>query len=461
MGRLLISLVNILILLLFGISQPSDVTLNMNAPAQVVAGDEFEVTVTLSKGDLESFSRFQADLPAGLTAESDLSANADFAFSDKRLRMIWLRLPDQQQFTFSYKIKVDERLKGTFSLGGQFSYILNNERETASISPQSINILQSPDIDPNLVVDINDFEEKVIQRISPISEDVDNIACIRQKPFLNDSKTEYVVNILVSKQDKKKFAKIEEKIPPGFNAVALETNDAIFTFKNQTVKFLWMNLPINSDFNVSYRLIPKEGVQQKSPNISGTFSFMVNDKTLSVDISQTDRSVENLNDQEVNDLIAEQKNKPANVSENQMAENVNPVVEQPVEKPKEVVTKPKNTKTEVKKPVSKRKSNDLAYILEPETGIYYRVQVAAGHKKIDIKKYFKKFHLDMDVRKENHEGWVKYSVGSFQVYKDARDYRVHIWNTTVIDDAFVSAYNSGNRITVQEALMIADQKWYK
>lgn len=470
MSRLIVILINMLVVLSVGIFQQSDVSMRMEVPPQVVAGTEFEVRITLKKGDVESFSRFQMDIPAGLTATGSASANADFSFSEKRVRLIWLRLPDPQEITFSFNVKVDERLKGIFTLDGQFSYIDDNERQTAFLSPQAITIQPSPDIDPNLVVDISEFEEKIVQYIPPVSEDAADIACIRQKPFLNETGSEYVVNILVSKQDKKKFAKVEEMIPEGYNAVAVESSDAIFTFKNQKVKFLWMNLPASPNFNVRYRLIPKSGAAFTSPDIKGTFSFMAGEKTISVDIMQSEGDIENLSEQEIQDLVADLKSRPVAVpvKEPPVADikpveevEVKQVAEEKTDVKEETVSRVEEVKPEIKKPVQTIRSGDLAYLLEPETGVYYRVQVAAGHKPVDIKKYFKKFNLDLEVRKEDHEGWIKYSVGSFDLYKDARDYRVHIWNTTVIDDAFVSAYNDGKRITVQEALMIADQKWYK
>jgi hypothetical protein len=465
MVKLLLPFLNLLVILVLQIF-PGSVSINLQAPIQVTAGTEFEVTLTLNKSDLEGFSRFQQNIPPGLEAISASSANADFTFSDNRLRLIWLRMPQQDAITVTYKIKVDQRLKGTFDLGGKFSYIDNNERKSVDVTPQSITILQSPDIDPNLVVDIKDFEQRVVPKVTPVSEEAVNIACVRQKPAPGTTGGEYIVRVMVNKDDKKKFAKVEEKVPDGYTAVAMDTRDAIFSFKNQTAKFLWMNLPTDKYFTISYRLIPQNQARLEPPRMKGTFSYMVEDKTLSIPIVERDIDLLALSDAEVGNLIADVKSNPVDV----ITEEPGPIAQQEEVKPEPVKVKKETTKKDTGKKETVRTESrtkkqkpvgNMTYLLEPDSGIYYRVQVAAGHKAVNIERYFKKYNLGKDVRKEMHEGWHKYSIGSFGVYKEARDYRVHIWNTTPIKDAFVAAYNDGKRITVQEALMITEQQWYQ
>lgn len=450
MYRVFALILNLIAALSIGSIFQSGVTVQIDVPTEVVAGTEFEVRLNIQKGDLESFSRLQQALPAGLTAISSQSSNADFTFEEKRVRLIWLRLPREDEFSVVYRIKVDERLKGTFDIKGKFSYIEQNERKSVSMESASIVILPSPNIDPSLIVDINDFEQQVIPYI-PVVTAGGQIACIRQTPIPETDGSGYLVNILVNKESKQKFAKIEEDIPAGYTAVDIDPQEAIFTFKGGKVKFLWMNLPADPYFIVAYKLIP-QNTSVPAPQMEGIFSYLEGEKTISIDIQQTDRDLASLSPSEINGLITA-------LSVQEVAQSTT-VVET---KPDVVETIP--VATEESKPsagkTDKELKSNLPYLLEPEEGVYYRIQLAAGHNTVNIEKYFKKYNLEKEVRKEYHEGWQKYSVGSFQVYKDARDYRVHIWNTTVIDDAFVSAYNNGQRITVQEALMIANQQWYK
>ncbi|MFP4025465.1 MAG: hypothetical protein ACLFVR_13155 [Thiohalospira sp.] len=422
----------------------SDVTMDMTATKQVEAGNEIIVEVTLNKSDFESFARFQQEIPAGLTPVPVQTANADFSFKDQKVKFIWLKLPADEQITLSYKLEVDQRLKGTFDLKGTFSYIADNERKTKELSPQNITITPSSKIDPNLIVDINDFKNLV----TPTKTDkpaTAQVKCIRQIPYTGVEDSEYIVNLLVNKGDKEKFAKIQDNVPEGYTAVSIENKDAIFTFKDQTVKFLWMNLPADPYFVVSYKLVPDNGVTKK-PTLDGTFSYIENDNTLSIRIVEKDVNLENTSKENLMAVAASVDEAP-----------VAPIT----------TTQPDDYSGEVKIEIAEsalramREDTKLTNVLEPESGVYYRVQIAAGHRPIDIERYFKKYNLDKEVRTEFHEGWRKYSVGSFDVYKAARDYRVHIWNTTTIDDAFVSAYNNGKRITVQEALMITNHEWYR
>jgi hypothetical protein len=435
-----------------------DVSMEIDVPGQINAGKEITVSVTLNKDDLTGFSRFQMEIPNGLTAENISSANADFSFKDQKIRLIWLRLPDEQTISFSFKLTCHERLKGSFDLVGKFSYIEDNERKSVDLSPKQIAIVPNPALDPMLLVDIKDFGKSIYQDISASQE----IACIRQKPLWSEANKEYVVNILVNKEQLKKFAKIEENIPQGFTALNIDSRDGIFTFKDNKVKYLWMNLPAEKYFTVSYKLIPMSGI--KDASITGNFSFIIEDKTQNIPIIEKDIDFANLTPEKVRMILQAQSLLASNIQTDGAVKTDKQTIVEPVQKvePKvedkiQVVKQP----DKITEPTGSKSSDLLADLLEPQTGIYYRVQVAAGHKPINIKSYFRKFKLDNKVLRENHEGWIKYSIGSFPVYKEARDYRVHLWNTTSITDAFVSAYNDGKRITVQEALMIANQKWYK
>jgi len=422
----------------------SDVTLSMNATEQVEAGNEITVEVTLNKLDFDSFARFQQEIPAGLTPVPVKTANADFSFEDQKVKFIWLKLPAQQEITLSYKLKVDQRLKGSFDLKGTFSYIADNERKSAEVPPQNIKITPSSTIDPNLIVDIADFKNLVTPSATekpPLAQ----VRCIRQIPYTGVENDEYIVNLLVNKGDKEKFAKIQESVPEGYQAVSIENKNAIFTFKDQTVKFLWMNLPADPYFIVSYKLVPDNGITDK-PNLEGTFSYIENDNTVSTPVLEKNVNLENTSPENLMAVISSVGDTPSAAM---------------------TTTQPGDYSGEVKIEIAEsalqamREDTKLTNVLEPESGVYYRVQIAAGHRPINIERYFKKYNLDKEVRTEFHEGWRKYSVGSFYVYKAARDYRVHIWNTTTIDDAFVSAYNNGKRITVQEALMITNHEWYR
>lgn len=447
MVKLVITLLNLLVILALQIF-PGDVSVKLDAPAEVQAGSEFEISITMNKGDLDGFSRFQQNIPAGLVASPVASSNADFSFSEKRVRFIWLRIPENDEITVRYRVKVDERLKGTFTLDGKFSYIDNNERKSVDIQPVAVNILPSSDIDPSLIVDINDFEDATITRALPAG-DV-SVACLRQKPYPG-SQGDYVVHLLVRKNLTRQFAKIEEDVPAGYTAVSLDPKDAIFTFKDQKVKFLWMNLPTESFFTVSYRLIPKNQAKLPAPVIDGAFSYLIEEKSVSVDIIERDLNLVAVNNENVDQMIAMALSQP-----DPDGAQPDPLETAQVDVTDETSRNVEKPQTKIK---TKTKTKTSVATLNPEQGVYYRIQLAAGHKPVNINRYFNRMKLEKKVQHETHDGWRKYSVGSFNDYKEARDYRVHIWNTTPVKDAFITAYNSGQRITVQEALMISEQKW--
>lgn len=373
-----------------------EVNLYAKYPTEAKAGETINVEITVEKGNLSEFGRFVQELPEGFIAESK---DKLFTFIDRKVKFLWVTLPATTSYTFAYTITIPNSFSGNCTLDGQFSYILDNERKTAKLP--SYNIGVKPNNTPDSEIDRKEAYTSTGSKLP-------NETTVHVQRNIKEVNNLYIVKISVSKDDLAGMGKITETIPAGYSATAIEKSNGIFTQEGMIVKFLWMDVPTESNIEVSYQLT-NQNKTLTAPEIQGNFSYSNGGVTKTISI-QTVIEDFKLSEAELNSS-------------------------------KSIVELPR-----------KESYND---------NIVYKVQVAAGHKLVNTKTYFKQFKLEEKIAVSQHDGWHKYTVGKFTDYKSARDYRVKLWNETLVKDAFVAAYNSNQRITVQEALMIASHKWYQ
>jgi len=116
-------------------------------------------------------------------------------------------------------------------------------------------------------------------------------------------------------------------------------------------------------------------------------------------------------------------------------------------------------KAQESKPAAKSQpvASSSASELKSKPGLVFRVQIAAGPKSTESALFASKHNIADAISVENHEGLSKYVVGEFGSYRPAKTYCNELRDTNGVAGPFVTAYNNGVRITVQEALNIAGQ----
>ena len=411
-----------------------NVAISIDHPNQVNAGEEFTVSVTITKGSLTDYSRFSQDLPLGLTAVNVSSPNADFSFDNQRIRIIWLKLPEGDEVTVSYKIMVDQRLKGSFVLGGVFAYVVEDERKFLNFDQAGeISIIPSPTLDPSLIVDIKAF--KGGKAITPLTQESESYArAIRQRPVLQSS-GEYLVKILIQTPRSSKYLKIEENIPSGYLFEEVNSYNGIATLAPSTVKFIWMTLPEDPVFEIEYRLVPLENQPQEDMVIDGLFTHTVGDQSKLDPIKQIDVNFAELNQNQKSYLL-QTGQVPSGVGRTvQTVVQQSPVETEPEPEPERPVT-------------GSDRYIENTRVLPPEQGFYYRVQVISMQTAIDAKTLFRSEGLDREVMVEQDGGMFKYTAGSFRTYEEADAYKRQIENVGSVDGPFVVAYRDGRRVPV-------------
>jgi hypothetical protein len=272
---------------------------------------------------------------------------------------------------------------------------------------------------------------------------------------------EMLVEVLVNKGSIRGFGKLQEIIPAGFTAVEKNSAEAIFTTQDRIVKFVWLNLPAASEVKVTYKLRANEKPDGEY-SIDGDFGYLLNDETQKAVLGTSKfftgkRALEllaadnqKMNEQQGEDpalalrLKAEEERKAREASEalaRKQQEAARVKQEGVEEKPaKEQVTAQRVT--------------------GPEKGVTFKVQITAAHREVGKSYFVGRHRYSGAFQIERHQGWIKYVTGSYTEYTAARDQRMgFVQAGHQFPGPFVTAYNNGDRITVQEALAITKQQW--
>lgn len=472
-----ILLLNMLAIILMRFFFADDVSVKMNTPAKVKQGEEFIVSIVIDKGTIAGVGHMKQELPAGLSNATVVeSKGAEFKYlpEDNVVKFTWISLPADKEIAISYKVVVGAAASnGNINLGGKFSYVVNNEKQTYLIPQTTIMIgeeivvaTSNPETTTtsqpeSTAVSTNQPETTTATlpaettavntsqpETTPTTVQVDNTTITAAKTDTETnvapSKTEvqiltsrtivgspeagmeFTVEINVKKDGVKGFARIQETLPVGLTAVALDNKGGTFSFIDQKVKIIWDNLTDDEEIKVSYRVLTADNLSGDM-TIKGAFSYVENDDPKSTEISATKISIK---------------------AKTSLASNT-------------ITDTPNTTSTTTIEESTSKESTTTTSVPTPEDKVNYKVQICALSKMQRGTSYFEtKFTLGAKVNMEFHEGWKKYVVGKYDQYKEARDYRESI-RSKGVENPFVTAYNSGKRITVQEALMVTNQQWVR
>jgi hypothetical protein len=117
-----------------------ELTATVKTVGSVNSGQDFIVELTVTKPASIGFIKYFQDLPGGYSATNIESKGGDFTFADNGAKIVWVSPPIDNQYNISYKITTPENINEIISIGGKFSYIINNERKVFDVVLQKVSV---------------------------------------------------------------------------------------------------------------------------------------------------------------------------------------------------------------------------------------------------------------------------------------------------------------------------------
>ena len=457
MTKAILIFINIIGFLLFTILNINDVVITHTSAKEIAIGQAVEVNLIIDKNNFSGPGRLRLDLSQaeGITVKESMSDGSSFTFKDNEVLFIWYDLPSDKSIVISYTITAKENSNGIKKIAGDFSFINDNERKQLEV--------------PALIFKVNS-ELVANENIKENNSSTNSVRSIEKL------ENEYIVTVKTTINNHKGFARIKEELPKNFNAEEIETAGSIFKNTDGYAKFIWTNLSDSiNEIIVKYKISNNKGLDTNF-TISGVFS---SEKLISegynsgIKIPETKYTpFKEINENTETDTIDAEITVQEDIKQDallELATNNELNSEEDLVTSKETEIEKKKEKKKKKEKVVKKedevvelKKNEVAKNIistkKVNNNVDYKVQILAGHRIISEKQVSNQFNYNGEYALETHDGWIKYTVGSNSRYSGARDSRneLKIYN---FPGPFVTAYNYGERISVQEALILTSQNW--
>lgn len=466
---------NSLILFLSGLfNADNGITITSKIPAVMFVGKEVPVELMVSKGSMSGFAKLQLELPGGFTVREADEKGATYTHNEGIAKWVWAILPSESEFTIKLVLVPGNESIGARTIRAKYSYVENNVKQVVEMLPADVQVSAGAPEDGSASAPIVTSESSapspsVMQQETevpvlppPVTSNSEKPGSIVLKRTIRSlSSTEFEVELQIAKGATKGFARYSDILPQDVVVKSAKTDGSSFSLADGKIKFVWVNVPEKDTLLVSY-LISSKRIQ--AVELKGEYTYLEDNQSKKQEIDAHSLSFENpiggekqvaSSDKKAAEPgVAKEKSEKKTLSKKPAEKK--PVIAEPTEK---VVKESKKSKVKSRE---KEEAGPVQPAIVQTEGTFYQVQIGAFNKsKVTTKKLEKRFNISEPINSEMASGFTKFMVGTHREYKEARDHREKVISDNKIKSSFVVAYNNGKRITVQEALSITNQKWYK
>lgn len=432
--------------ILFG---DSPITVVGNFPKNVNPGYDFVAEITVNEAKLDGYAKLSFQVPKGFLVKEIESKNGVFKFKKNVATLTWKNLNSTDDLKLKFLVTAIVKTIGVKKLEAKFSYILNNKKVAVSMPTAEIFVgeTEEPIIAPvdtikKVAID-NSKKNSLDTMVAKVTVSADkpsldnpiepNSTIVCNRTFVNGKKpNEVLVEVRIAKGSITGFSKYQDLLPVGCKVKSGATNGSSFSVADGKVKFVWVTLPADEELKISYTLERTPSMPLEVGLDKGEFSYL--EKNQSKKTSLPSLTVSFI---ATNSTTANTDSKLNNTNQ---------------------IGSSKTVKTTDAKPVLSETNRPI--ISKNDGNVSFLVQIGAFKAQTSTDKLAALYNLKETIKTDMHEGFHKFMIGNFDAYKQARLRREEVTQDGCIG-AFVAAYNGSIRITVQEALMISNQKWFK